>query len=314
MRKFHLHTLATGIIAVAASVFPVVAQTTGGGGTTTPAATCSTAPTSLSAFNIERTLSLTSSSGVFTTMTPTIPPAVLQAITSGALEARERAVLNTTNDTIMVQAFTVQPGSPSPTVPSTIHSSSVVYNYSVKVQNMYFSCAPNPSGIIVGTIQSNYPVTPFGNLTGAPVVITFGYTTDNPPKINNVNFIVPGVAGLYTASAAGTLTFPTGPVTPPGSNPTGPVVVISGGNTQVAAQRQLYLDASRSTDPNNLQLTYVWRQVNTNVQAAIANANTATPLVTFGGTGDYTFEVTVTNSAGESSTGQVTVSYIGGTI
>jgi hypothetical protein len=310
MRTVRLHTFVTSLIAAATGVFPVVAQTTGGGTSNT----CTTAPTSIDTFNIERTLSLTSNTGVFTTMTPTIPPNILQAITSGAIEVRERAVLNTTNNTIMVQAFTVQPGSPSPTTPSTIASSSVLYNYRISVQDMYFSCKPVPSGVIVGTIQNNSPLTPFGDLVGSLAVITFGYTTDNPPKLNNVNIIVPGVAGLYTASAVGTLQFPSGPVTPPGTNQTGPVVVITGGNTQVTSQRQIVLDASQSMDPNHLQLMYEWTQVNKNVQAAINNGNTAMPLITFTQTGDYTFEVTVTNSAGQSSTAQVTISYTGGNI
>lgn len=279
--------------------------------TTPPAApnTCTTAPTSIKALNLERNLNV--SSGLFTTLTPNIPANVLAAIASGALEVREQTNYDVQNNVVNVQAFTTQPGSPSPTPSNTIQTGNVLWGFRIQVENTYFSCQPVPSVLVVGRILSNYPNTPFGNANNALVAIGFGYTTDNPPKVNNVTMLVPGVAGLYTPAAVGTLTFPTSTVNPPGTTDNNPVIVFRPGQTQATASKQIFLDASQSKDPNNLQLTYAWRQVNTNLPASISNGSTATPLVTFGPKGDYTFEVTVTNSQGGKSTAQTTVTYYG---
>ncbi len=306
-RTFQIASLGLAMAAI-----PVLAQTT--------PATCSTAPTSITNFNIERSLNLglsgTGSSagqvGLFTTLTPNINPATVAAVLTGAVEAREQFSLNTASNVLTVQGFTAQPASTSPTPVQNINSSAVLYLYQVQVDKVYFTCQPTPSVLITGKIINNFPNTPFGNANGALVAIGFGYTTDTPAKVNNLTVLLPGLAGLYSGAAVGTLTFPSASVNPPGTANTNPAIVFTPAATQTVFQKQIQLDASKSTDPNGLQLTYVWTQVNSNIAAGISNGNTATPLVTFsGGKGDYTFQVTVTNSKGGSSTGQTTISYYG---
>jgi hypothetical protein len=311
MLVFKSKMFQNGSLFLAMAVIPALGQTTG---------TCSTAPTSITNFNIERSLNLglTSGSsagsqvGLFTTLTPALSPAVVAAVLTGAVEAREQFSLNTTSNVLSIQGFTAAPGSPSPTPAQNINSLAVLYIYQVQVDKIYFSCKPVPSVLMTGTIINNFPNTPFGNANGALVAVGFGYTTDNPPKLNNVTILVPGVAGLYSAAAVGTLTLPSASVNPPGTANTNPTVVFTPAATQTVFQKQIQLDASKSTDPNGLQLTYVWTQLNSNIAAGISNGNTATPLVTFaGGKGDYTFQVIVTNSKGGSSTAQTTISYYG---
>jgi hypothetical protein len=260
---------------------------------------------------IERTLTLTgNNTGVFTTMTPSIPANILSAIASGALEAREQMNLNTSSNVLTVTGFTVQPGSPSPTPPSAINNASLLQSYQVNVDKIAFSCQPVPSVLITGKVAVNFPKTPYGDITGSLAAVGIGYTTDNPAKLNNVVVLVAGVAGLYSASASGTLTFASSSVTPPGSN-TGPTIVFTPAATQATAQKQIVLDASKSTDPNGLQLTYLWTQMS-GPASAINFANTATPLITFaGGKGDYVFQVAVTNSQGVMSTATTTITYNG---
>lgn len=322
MQRLQLRTFQACCVLAAASVVPAFGQ-----GSTT---TCSTAPTSITAFNVEQSVNLglapptgtpgTGTPGVpnfsnpalFTTLTPNIPTLALPGLISGAQEARQQVSLNTQTNVLTIQAFTVAPGSPTPTPSGSINFGSVLYFYTVAVDRTYFTCQPVPAVVMVGRITNNFPVTPFGNAIGALAVVSLGYTTDNPPKVNNLTVLIPGLAGVYTGAGAGTLTFPTASVNPPGTASNNPVIVFTPSATQQVFQRQIMLDASKSTDPGNLQLSYVWTQVNTNIPAGISNANSATPLITFnGGKGDYVFQVVVTNSRGLTTTGQTTISYYG---
>ena len=82
-------------------------------------------------------------------------------------------------------------------------------------------------------------------------------------------------------------------------------------NTSVTG-RQTQLDGSKSTSNDGKALTYAWTIPQGSPQAAISGASTATPLVTFTVRGSYTFQLTVTDSSGNSSTDSATVTYLGG--
>ena len=79
----------------------------------------------------------------------------------------------------------------------------------------------------------------------------------------------------------------------------------------VTASPQIQLDATASTSGTDAALaSYMVRAVQGTV--AITGANTATPTVFFqGGMGDYIFELTVTNAAGQTMTDRTTVRYMG---
>jgi hypothetical protein len=83
---------------------------------------------------------------------------------------------------------------------------------------------------------------------------------------------------------------------------------MSGTTTQVF-ENSILLDASGSTDPNNLPLTYSFSS--TPAVNFISGANSATPTVVFPGRGTYVITVTVMDSAGLSSTMTLTLSYSG---
>src|SRR6266496_5504301 len=134
MQRFHSRVFQTcGLFAISGVL--AFAQGTG------PTSTCSTAPTSVTAFNIEQSVNLGLAGGtpggpavpnlgspvVFTTLTPNIPPAALPAIVSGAVELREQVSLNTQANLLTVQGFTAAAGSPSPTTPGNINFSALLW-------------------------------------------------------------------------------------------------------------------------------------------------------------------------------------------
>lgn len=251
MNRYHSRKIA--LLALTAGALSALAQTT----PPTPA-TCTTAPTSLTALNLERAVVLT---GLSSTTTPTIPANILASITGGALELRQQLTLNSTTNIITLTDFTAQPSSTSPTPIGSIQTSSVLSTESFFVDKVYASCKPKPSLLITGFITQNFPKSPVGDLTGTAAAISIGYTTDSPAKVNNVVVVYAGVASIYSAAAVGTLTFPSTPVVPPGSNAGAPVIVVAGGLNQSTAQKQIGLDYSQSTSPLNLPLTFAVTQV-----------------------------------------------------
>ncbi len=91
----------------------------------------------------------------------------------------------------------------------------------------------------------------------------------------------------------------------------GPVAVVSDKNTSAVA-KQIQLDGSGSKSSDGKPLSYSWQLVSGSPSATIAGGNTATPIVQFdGGFGAYSFQLTVTDSAGRTSSDTTTVSYLG---
>lgn len=121
--------------------------------------------------------------------------------------------------------------------------------------------------------------------------------------------------GTFTAVTTGTGGTGTGS-TGTGANPKVSVVIgssgasaVSGATVQVV-ENSIGLDASGSTDPNGLALTYSF---SSDKAASFQPSSTsATPTIVFqSGSGDYLITVKVTDSAGNSTTMTFTLSYLG---
>lgn len=339
--RSHLVVFAT---CIAMSAFPALAQTGGGTGTGTGTgtisgvATCTTPPQAPTALLLERAINPTTTAFTnvpanYPVTTPTIstyqtnlPTAITGLLPStGTYEARTQFQLSTNaaggqfpNGTIQVTSFVVPTGSPSPTPNlGTLPFGTIFNSFTINVSQVITSCSPVPSVTYVGTIGSNSPNTVYGALSGATAILSLGYSTATPTTVNNVVLLIPGVFVQSSAAASGTLTVPAGSVTPPGSTNNAPVVVFSPGATQTTATRQIQLNACGSTDPNNLQLSYVWTVPTASngtsyPLVAISNGNTCSPLITFGeGKNVYTIQVTVTNSKGVSTPATTTITYTG---
>jgi hypothetical protein len=271
--------------------------------TTTPSPCPSTTAPVLQSFSVENALT---PSQILSTMTPTLPPGVAPIGGGSALEIRQFATFDSTNQLLTLNLFTVQSGAPLPTPTGTIVPSSIFSILSIKADKVYTSCTPNASVMIVGTIATNTPSSPFGNLVGAPAAVSIGLTSDNPPKITNVVTLTAGTVVAYAASGGGTVTFTAGTVTPPGSGG-GPVVVIAPAGP--TAYPIVDLDASGTTGPNT-PLTFLWALVSGAASQPINPTAAKTTAIIYGGAGIYTFSVTVTDSKGNVATKTINIQFL----
>jgi hypothetical protein len=192
-------------------------------------------------------------------------------------------------------------------------------SYEVNVENILWAAqAVVPPGTTATTLSSlvitgrvaGGSQSVFGNLANQLFVHSAGIGSGAAPtSFDNVTTVVAGTYTIYVAEATGSLTVRTG--TEPGTpQPGAPTVVVTAGNNATTVLPEIQLDASGSSDPEGLPLTFEWRTIGKS--AAIIGQNTAKPSVQFGeGFGEYIFEVTVTSASGLSSTGQVRVQYVG---
>jgi hypothetical protein len=102
-----------------------------------------------------------------------------------------------------------------------------------------------------------------------------------------------------------------GPGEPPNRcKPTGPTTAaVAGPKNLTATARTLQLDGTQSTSADGKPLTYLWTIPQGNPSAAISGSTTATPTVQLTTRGTYTFQLTVTDSSGKSSTDFAIVNY-----
>ncbi len=252
--------------------------------------------------SLERRLTL---SNALTSTDLTFAPDRLQSINSGALELRERLIYNPTAGTLTSTIFTVLSGSPAFSIDANI-TSGIVGQYTLNIEKTYSVTKPRNILAFTGTVSSSSPNGVLGDVSGAPFSVSMVYTNDTPPKIIDLVVVIAGRVVEYSKDATGTLNLPK-PITPV-TPPTGAQINISA--PTVTTDRQISLDASKTTDASNTSLTYVWKNVNKS--AAILNPNTSVAIVQFSeGFGDYIFELTVTNGNGVVTKKTVTISYLG---
>jgi hypothetical protein len=254
-------------------------------------------------FSLERALALNQ---VNSTFTATYPPGLMDSVNNKVMEIRESITFDSTNQLLTLNEFSVQSGAPLPT--ATILPSSIFNILSIKVDKIYTSCTPNTNVMFVGSVATNTPSSPYGNVSGAPaaVSIALSSTTSSttPPNITNVVVLVGGTVVEYSAAGGGSVTFTQSSVTPPGSTG-GPMIVVApvGPTTYPIVD----LDASASTT-NNPPLTFQWSVVAGAADVGNATSAKATGYIR-GGAGIYTFQVTVTDAKGTVNTQTVNVQF-----
>jgi hypothetical protein len=270
----------------------------------------------LTAFNIERTIAL---NDILSPISPNLPANVLAALAGGALEVRETLVYNSQANTLTSTIFAVPTGSPIPTPPAELANlgSALVGQVTMTIDRIYVTTTPLSSIMFVGS-DTQSTVTPYGSYQGAVSAISVGFTSATstaPAAVNPVIETVAGAIVLYSPTATvNTLTITTPPPSGGGGTTTGaPTVVIAGGATQTVTTKNITLDASQSTDPNGLALTYQWAVTGGEQNVSLLHGASAVASAQLGDNGPntYVFTVTVTNSAGKSTTVTVTIHYVG---
>ena len=193
----------------------------------------------------------------------------------------------------------------------------------------YTLTATNAGGQVTATVTVTVILpAKITSFTAAPTTITAGdtvllsWTTENAATISIYNIgavtangslqVKPMVDTTYTLLVTGYTGLPSTAQVSVKVNPAPPTprppVANAGPNVQTNAP-QVPLSALGSTDPNGLPLTYSW--VSVNPTASLTNPTSPTPIALLGiNRGDYVFTVTVTNSAGLSSSASVTVTYV----
>jgi hypothetical protein len=286
-----LGAFALALVLVLASTAPATAQT-------------------VQAFNVERTIAL---SDILTTISPNLPASTLAALAGGALEIREVLAYNSQSNTLTSTIFAVPTGSPIPTPPAALANlgSALVAVVTMAIDKIYVTETPFMAISFIGT-DSQSTTTPYGSYQGAVSNVSVGFTTDTPPKISNVIESVAGAIVIYSPTATvNTVTVTAPPTTGGGGGTTtGPTVVIAPIANPVLV-KTVFLDASGSTDPSGQALTYQWSIVGNTTPASLLHGNSAVATAILGSNGPqtYTFMVTVTDTAGNSATGTVTVIY-----
>ena len=239
---------------------------------------------------------------------PPIPPNLIAAITSGALEIRQQATYDANLKQLRVKTFTVAPRSPNPTPPAA--QNNVLDDYTVDVTQTVFGQSPR-SMVLIGSASNVAVPSPIGVVRGSIVIYSVGYTQgeNGAAQFNNTTVVLPGTGVLFAATSSGTLRF-AGDTTPPGTGGPGTGAPVADAGPDITALTlEAQLNGSKSSDPDGDAITYSWKSVGRS--ASLRNATSAMPIVQFGeGFGEYEFELTVTDSKGLSSTDRVKVLYL----
>ena len=257
----------------------------------------------ISTFRQEITVSPTA---IHAATAPAIPANVFAAIAAGALEIRQAITYDANLKQLRVRTFTVAPQSPNPT--PTAGQSNVVDDYIIDVTQTMFSTTPR-SVVMIGTVSNVTTPSPVGIVRGNTVIYSAGYTqgTNGAATFNNTTLTVPGVGVLFAPTSSGTLTFLGDAAPGTGTGTGGPTA--DAGPDLTAFTVEIQLNGSKSSGAGGSAITYLWKNVGKS--ASLRDATSATPIVQFGeGFGEYEFELTVTNSSGQTATDRVKVLYL----
>jgi hypothetical protein len=232
---------------------------------------------------------------------PDVPSNVADAITSGALEIRQVVTWAPPGSNINIRHLLVQAQAPNPTPDGS--QVAIVDNYNVSVRELATS---TNALTFVGSLSQILGQSPFGLSSGDPVYYSLGYTTPGTTTtFRNITLVVPGKLTTFVSSGVGNLAFSGG-----GTGPTPGGLQANAGPDFSTGQSEVMLDAVLSTVPAGTTVTYRWRSVSGPGNVLDPNSR-ATRVQLAGNAGDYVFELTITDSSGNTSSDQVRVTFTG---
>ena len=182
-------------------------------------------------FLAERILTLSS---IIAPTPPSFPDAVLAGLKAGAIEIHQRFTYNSAQRTLEQLAFVLPANSPVPFPDPS--SAPVADHYLIQVENASISTSPRPSVILSGHVTLNDAPTPWGDVTGAGITLTFGYrSAGGAVQFGPILESVAPVYGLYTDSGAGSLSLTPSPQKCTLGNLNGTYMFTLGGSIQNAS-------------------------------------------------------------------------------
>jgi hypothetical protein len=184
MNKIQLLTLAAFS---AALVYPVQAQQSPGN--------------ALGDFTMERVLTL---SGITSTAPPNLPMVILNALASGAIEVHQVFTYNSAQRTLEQTSY-VLPGRSAVPNPN-LGSAPVNDHYIIQIDSVQLGQAHGQAAALIGHVISNDIPTPFGDIAGTEVTLSFGYQGSGPAmQFSSIAETVTPVYAIYTVAGVGSL-------------------------------------------------------------------------------------------------------------
>lgn len=184
MNKTQLFTLAALSATLA---YPIQAQQT-------PANT-------LGDFTMERVLTL---SGITSTVPPNLPQVILNALASDAIEVHQVFTYNSAQRTLEQTSY-VLPGHSAVPNPN-LGSAPVNDHYIIQIDSVQLGQAHGQAAALIGHVISNDIPTPFGDIAGTEVTLSFGYQGSGPSiQFSSIAESVTPVYAIYTATGVGSL-------------------------------------------------------------------------------------------------------------
>ena len=190
-------------------------------------------------FVVERLLPL---SAVIAPTPPTLPDAVLAGIQAGVIEIHQRFTYNSAQHTLDQLAFVVPTKSPLPFPDA--GAAPLADHYLIQIESASISNSPRPSVILAGHVTSNDAPTPWGDITGAGVTLTFGYrSAGSSAQFGPILESVSPVYGLYSDTGAGSLSLTPSLSACTQANLSGTYMFLLGGSQQTASGWVPYLES-----------------------------------------------------------------------
>ena len=237
---------------------------------------------------------------------PSFAPAQLAVFFDPTKEVHTRFEYSSTDKVLRAWSFAVPLGAAAITDPNSDFKSRAIAIAVLPVDKVATVCSPRPAVAMIGYVQDSTPV--YGSMVGLPHWVSFsinpsikqgsGYNAANIVVVNAGTTSILGNDGAITFEAATT--------------PSTPTTAVAGPKTLSTTTKSIQLDGTQSVSSDGKPLSYSWSIPSGAPSASISGGNTATPTVQFGqGRSTYSFQLTVTDSSGNSATDVATISYFG---